>query len=237
MATANRTTKRAVKKAVKKTSKTTKATKTTPARRIKTEQVHTGRTTPKQDPNAPITSASEWKAASGVRPVPLTVPSGKTCLVKKPDGLEMFLGEGYVPNELMSIVQESIEGKTESAEAVASQVQDNPDMIKAMFKMIDSIVVHCVVEPRVQPVPVVTADVPGAWTDQALFLSYKVGEVIPPHLRPDDDALYVDYVDMSDRMFIFNYAVSGVTDFESFREEQNAVLASVLSSEDVGEDA
>lgn len=159
-----------------------------------------------------VTPASEWiKDAKGS---PLTVPSGKTCLVRKPDGMQAFMSQGMVPNTLLGVVQQSLEDKDPDKvdlEAISDMAMKNPQALEDMLSMCDAVVIHCVVEPSVEPVPL---------DDD--------GNIVPPNKRPDDDTLYVDYIDWDDKMFIFNYAMGGTKDLETFREEQASAMAGVL---------
>ncbi len=74
--------------------------------------------------------------------------------------------------------------------------------------MYDAVLLHVVIEPHVLPVP-------------------------PPEEARDPDGLYVDDVDLEDKVFLFNWAVGGTADVEAFRKEQADNLAVVHSSEDV----
>lgn len=190
------------------------AAKKAPARR---QTVHAGRVTKSTPP--PITSAAEWgKGAreARVHGRPVTVPSGKTCLVKMLDSMGEFLARGDVPNALLPLMMEAAQGKTEEASDVTSAVLDDPAKLMEMFELVDKIVCECVLEPTVSPVP-----------------QDDEGNNIPAHLRDDDDTLYVDYVELEDRMFIFNYALSGVSDIERFREELSEGMVPVSAVDDV----
>lgn len=166
--------------------------------------------------SATVTSASEWRADALARP--LTVPSGKTCLVKKPDGMKMFLDSGMVPNSLLPIVESALTGQEVDEKEVASRVLSDTEQLADLLAFVDRVVIRTVVEPVVKAVPV----------------NEETGEEIPPHLRDEDDSLYVDYIDQADKMFIFNYSVSGVTDLESFRQGSNEGLADLLAIQGMG---
>jgi hypothetical protein len=173
----------------------------------------TGRVTPKKTPAA-ITDGSEWARDARSQRVdgkPLTVPSGKTCLVRRPDSLATFTDKGMIPNRLMPIVMDAIGGKKIEEETQIKMMQD-PDLLLDMIGMVDNVVVDCVIQPEVTPVPY-----------------QEDGSPLPPQHRPDDDTLYVDYIDMEDRFFIFNYALSGVSDVERFRSESAESMAPLRS--------
>jgi hypothetical protein len=166
-----------------------------------------------------ITSTQEWKSG---RYVELTVPSGKTCLAKRPDGMQVFMKMGMVPNALMPIVERAIkEGKAAGEQLkddgydpseMMNEVIKDPEKLSAIVDLVDAITCHCVVQPVVKPVP-----------------RGDEGDIVPDSEREDGDFLYVDWVDMTDKMFIFNWSVGGTSDLESFREQQ-ATLVEAIST-------
>lgn len=182
-----------------------------------TSKAKGGRTTPPKTV-APITEASEWarEGAERAKGKALTVPSGKTCLVRRPDGLKFFLDKGHVPNALLPIVQGAVnEHKKTSPEDLQAMVQENPDMLGAIIELADKVVIECVIQPEISPVPL-----------------DENGDEVPPHKRPDEtpedrNRLYIDYVDGDDRLFIFYYAVSGVDDVKPFRDGASESVAPV----------
>lgn len=144
------------------------------------------------------TPAGQWKKASVGQA--LQVPSGNTALVRN-SGMQVFLTKGLIPNSLMPIVRQAMSGK--QPDIKLDEVTE--DQLADMVALFDAIVVHCVVEPTVLPVP---AD----------------GE------ERSTEALYVDDVDFDDKMFIFQWVVGGTRDLEQFRKEQAASVESVRGS-------
>lgn len=169
-----------------------------------------------KQPHQTVTKAKDWKKDAGPTDhVPLEVPSGHTCLVR-PIGPEAFLKEGLIPNPLIATIMEAVDfaeaGKSEAdvakrakkqqkklASAMVDMTKD-PERLKSIFQMADSVTVFCVVEPQVLPIP--TPD--------------PISGEVPER---DPAALYVDEVDFEDKMFITAFAMSGVRDLESFRRE------------------
>jgi hypothetical protein len=141
------------------------------------------------------TPASQWKKASAG--VPLEVPSGNTALVRN-SGMQVFLTKGLIPNSLLPIVRQAMSGK--QPEINLEEITE--DQLQDMITLFDAVVVHCVVEPRVLPIP----------AEDNMRLA---------------DVLYVDEVDFDDKMFIFQWVVGGTRDLEQFRKEQAASLESV----------
>ena len=151
--------------------------------------------TQRQAPSKKPSTAAQWKQAAQGKP--LEVPSGNTALVRNV-GMEVFLRRGLVPNSLMGYVRTAMSGKE-----VELKVEDITEgQLEDMIGLFDAVVVYCVVEPAVLPVP-------------------AEGE------ERDPAALYVDEVDFEDKQFIFQWVVGGTRDLEKFREEQAASLERV----------
>lgn len=157
------------------------------------------RVTPKKPTNEGVqagpTSAIEWKKKSSVG-TPIRVPSGNMALVKRP-GMQVFLSQGIIPNSLMGFISDALK----SGKPQVQDLEINQDTMKDLMRLVDQVTVQCCIEPEVNPVPVDNKD-------NALLKDYR-----------DPEKLYVDEVDVEDKMFIFNYAVGGTTDVESFREK------------------
>jgi hypothetical protein len=184
----------------------------------KVPQDHKKKQEKKTRATADITTARGWKRSSDVatRNVPLEVPSGNTCLVR-PVGMQAFIAEGLIPNSLMGIVTTALEagekGETVDEDAVVEQfiedIKADPDRVMDMIRMADACTVYCVIEPKVMPSP-------------------KGAE------ERDPDVLYVDEVDLDDKMFIMNFAVGGTRDLEPFREAVARGVESLPPGEAVG---
>jgi hypothetical protein len=155
-----------------------------------------------------VTSVKEWKAKSD--PLPLELPSGKTCLAR-PVGVEAFLKAGVIPNSLMKVISKAL-GETPTAADIdlselMGDLSENPEMLQDVFAMADNVTIYCVVEPMVNPLP---AD----------------------GVR-NDDLLYVDEIDLEDKLFILNFGVGGSRDLEAFRLATDGGVGSVPASTDV----
>lgn len=161
------------------------------------------------------TSPKEWKAKSKVnlQPTPLDLPSGNTALVQ-PAGMDIFLKQGMIPNSLMPIIQEQLErgqqGKSpEQNDAdMLKKLMTQPQLVQDIFALADAVTIACVLDPPILPVPEAEA------------------------LR-EEDLLYVDEVDLDDKMFILDFAVGGTRDLEKFRTETDGRMAAVQSSQSV----
>lgn len=175
------------------------------------------------------TPADEWVADAAIAvPGPLQVPSGKTALVRAP-GLETFLKQGMIPNTLMAMIKKALDSNSGKAKSAAQEKREmdkmfeeisaDPTKLQDLFALVDAATVYCVVKPEVRPIPLYTEDVIGT-PDEG-----KLGREMPFEERPPPEGfLYVDQVDMEDKMFIFNFACAGTRDVERFRNESTAVL-------------
>lgn len=191
------------------------------------------------------TSAKNWKKS---RPQggELKVPSGNTCLVRKPEGLQAFMAKGMIPNTLLPIIKQALDGKETTGKELAEAATNDKEFLGALFDLADQVVVETVIEPEVTAVPVF-----GPEHVSEHCKKKDIGKPIPPghvlrHINEncptieshneDDcecDVLYVDEVDFMDRMFIFNYAVGGPKDLERFRDGQAEIVAAVSASQGV----
>lgn len=154
-----------------------------------------------------VTAASTWRkqASEGT---PLRVPSGNVCLVRNGTGMEAFIRNGKIPNGLIPIVEEAIDkGKPPKLDKTQAM---NTELIGEIVLLADNIAVYMVLEPRLKEVPL-----------------DEDGSEIPMADREVGDFLYVDEVDFMDKMFIFNYAVGGTTDLETFRKGFQTALEPV----------
>lgn len=171
------------------------------------------------------TNAKEWKKGKKGKYFELEVPSGNTCLVRRP-GPDLFTQQGNIPNSLLGVVmplleQAQAEGKKGDSTPMPDDafvelqkaIIEDADKLKDMFAMMDSIVVSCVVAPVVHPI--------------SKREEIMADESIPEEERLEkiEDMLFVDEVDFEDKAAIFNYAVGGTADLERFRSGTAALVA------------
>lgn len=161
-----------------------------------------------------VTSASEWKS-SRTTGAELEVPSGNVCLVRQPDGMRMFMKRGMIPNALLPIVKAELNKAEKGDEAqldpteLLEKVLEDPTMLQDMLDMMDAVVIDCVIQPVLHPVP-------------------------DDDTEREDDLLYIDDVDFEDRSFIFSFAMGGTKDLERFRHRQDEMLGAVSAVQGVG---
>lgn len=164
----------------------------------------------------------------------LEVPSGQRCLVRRP-GVEGLLAAGVLRDidSLTAIVGEAhldrvhperkAKGKQpadrkpkktpeKSQEESIDELLKDPDKLVNVMHTIDRVICHCVVKPEVEMTP----------NDPT---------------RRKDKTIYADMIDMVDKMFIFNFAVGGSGDLDSFREEFDGLVGSLAAQQDVADEA
>jgi len=160
------------------------------------------RSTQKKAEQARISSVAEMKKrAGGV----MELPSGFTVRLKNPGGLKAFMTGGIIPNNLMHIIQESLnKGTAPKMDQFVKDGKIDEEMLQSMMIMMDGIALKTIVEPPIHPAPENEAD-------------------------RDDDLLYVDELPDDDKQFIFQWITGATKDLESFRSQHNIDVASVAS--------
>lgn len=151
----------------------------------------------------------------------LEVPSGQVCQVRAP-GVENLIAAGVLDSAdtLTSLVDEKHIKRVGNAQRgkAPAKVQEidgasllkDPENLGKVFTLIDRIVCHMVVQPQVK---------------LSTRMVKKDDGTEEPHIIPfaeRSDApgvVYSDQIGMLDKMFIFQYAVGGGEDLESFREQ------------------
>jgi hypothetical protein len=167
-----------------------------------TEPKKNKRVTPKKDRT--VTEAKDWKKSGKTAPEDLPLPSGNVALVRRP-GMQAFLTEGLIPNSLIAPMMASLEEKDPSKQndalkTIADEMLTNAEGINDMLSLVDAVTVACVVKPKVLAAPEDEED-------------------------RDPELLYVDEVDLDDKMFIFNFASGGTRDIERFRAGSATAVA------------
>lgn len=174
----------------------------------------------KKETSGPVAPDSNPPGTSGVTPVsswkknnlPLTLPSGNVIKCRAA-GFRAFMAAGIIPNDLMGVVQESLnKGTTPNLEGFGTDM----DKIAQMMEMVDNVVIFSAIEPTVAAVPT---------------RNTATGSV--PDDR-DEDQLYIDEIGDEDKMFLFQWATGGTRDVAKFREQAGDSLAPVQRLEALG---
>lgn len=171
----------------------------------------------------------------------LEVPSGQLCQVRM-SGIQQLIGAGVLDSAdtLTSLVDEKhikrtqaksrapkngatkpkVEGNTlktadgENVQVDTKSLLQDPEKLQRVFGLIDKVTEHMVVQPVVKR-PVKKDD--------------HGEEVDLPMDERDENVIYTDMIELPDKMFIFQYAVGGDTDLESFRERFQSNVAGVAA--------
>jgi hypothetical protein len=122
---------------------------------------------------------------------------------------------GLVSNKILEITGEA------DAEQLKKIAEASPELRKVL-DLVDKITLAAVVQPPVRPVP----------TEQAPDPERPADAGVPWDWR-NPTALYVDDVDLEDKMFIMNFVVGGSGDLSAFRQATEPALGSVEDVEDV----
>lgn len=159
----------------------------------------------------------------------LELPSGEMCQVKRP-GVQGLLKAGVLHSmdALTAIVQQDTIPAAEGKPKVdAQKIMDDPEKFNTMMETVDKIVMHVVTDPKLVPNAVSQAMIDA---DGSELTSADLGRELEPEER-DPELVYIDYVDMMDRMFIMNFAVGGSADLVQFRKETADAVGSVPALE------
>lgn len=144
--------------------------------------------------------------------VDLPCPSGQLCQVRRP-GIPGLIKAGILDSldSLTGLVQTEHIDRVRKGEIKAEDMQDlakNKDKLLQAMTLADKVVCYAVVQPKVLPDPEEGAE-------------------------REPGAIYVEDIDLTDKMFIFQFVVGGVSDLEQFRKEFGETLGSLENVADV----
>lgn len=150
------------------------------------------------------------------------------CKVRKPDP-QLLINSGLLDDfdsltGLVATKIEQIEGKSrispESLKSMAAQTKQMMQGLELMDRLIEVVVVEpAVVWPALR-------DAAG----DVIRNDDGTAKILAEELRADD-VVYTDDVDLEDRMFILQFAVGGVKDFEQFRREQQEFVGDLAAGQ------
>lgn len=169
-----------------------------------------GRQNERPDRQLTVTSPKQWKKTDP-EGVLVELPSGNVVRCKRP-GMQKFVELGMVPNALIPIVDTALK---DHLPPKIDDVINDQSLLEATNVFMDDVFLHCVVEPEVLPVPIPDeeGDVP----------------------EREEDVLYIDEVEMEDRVFVFQFSVGGTRSVQRFRQLQVTDMA-VVAAEQLAED-
>jgi hypothetical protein len=165
------------------------------------------------------------------------LPSGLWCKAKR-IGMAALVSGGKIPNSLLPIVIEALEGGDEGVKRAEEKLrkQMSQEHIADMMEMYDSIAMFVVVAPRLRPVPQGCRgcgaqegfpDTADGGPDQYEKHLHKWQPVPAEEREHGPDIAYIDWIDFADKVYLMNFAVGGTRDLETFRTEQAELLDSL----------
>ena len=137
----------------------------------------------------------------------ITLPSGSTIQVKKVDSLKAFMGGGGIPNSLIPLVQSAIkQGTTEELDKKIADM--NFSDLEEVSVMMDNVNIQAWVMPKLYPIP-------------------------EDEVNRSEEYLYIDEVDMEDKLFVFQWVTGGTQDIAQFRNELGTNVEHLVNLKDV----
>lgn len=184
----------------------------------------------------------------------LTLPSSQVCKAK-PIGLEGVFKSGilgaadsltaYVGKEYIRKVR-GAKGRPDTEEINVKALMNDPDALGRIVLMVDTITPLVVVEPEVirhfvdiepegegKPKTRKIPDDERVCRDCGIMRKDHAPESLQHDNHAWRSAIYTDMIGMEDKMFLFNFAVSGVRDVESFRQASAEAVGDLVDREDV----
>lgn len=182
----------------------------------------------------------------------ITLPSTQTVRAK-PIGMEGVFASGimgaadtlsaYVGKEYIRKVR-GAKGRPDAEEMNVQAMMKDPDALARIVKMVDTITPLVCVEPEVirhfEDVEVDgkpdTRKIPD-YERVCRHCGIMKKDHASPRIQHDghewQSAIYTDMIGMEDKMFLFNFALSGVRDVESFREASAEAMGDLADGEGV----
>jgi hypothetical protein len=178
------------------------------------------------------TPASAWKGKVVVAGVDLLLPSGNVARVKSMSPTA-FLTQGVIPDPLSDIITKAIKSKRGMRPEQVKKMAEDPKQIDAALELFDRVLSSVMVMPAVKMPPKCTecgeyANIDARHTDDERddYHAYQEGPRNP-------NVLYADEVDITDKIFIFQYSLTGVSDLESFRAELPRSMGGLSDEQDL----
>lgn len=167
------------------------------------------------------TPAREWKGKIEAVGKPLPLPSKNVALVRQ-IAPTAFLEAGMIPDPLKPMIQEAIGEKKGLPPKKMKEIANDPKMLSHAMEMFDRALCYVVIEPEVSMPPTCTecgeyANKPQHQRGDGFDHKYSEG-------TRDPDILYVDTIDLTDKQFVFQWAMGGVSNLKSFRNELAATM-------------
>jgi hypothetical protein len=179
----------------------------------------------------------------------ITLPSGQT-VYAKPIGMEGIFASGimgaadsltaYVGKEYIRKVR-GAKGKADTEEMNVQALMKDPTALARIVKMVDTVTPLVCVTPEVIR-HFAEIEVDGKPDTRKITDDERVCRecgVMRKNHDPERDrhnwtsAIYTDMIGMEDKMFLFNFALSGVRDVESFRQASDQAMGDMADGEGI----
>jgi hypothetical protein len=181
------------------------------------------------------TSAKSWKGKLNVAGASLDLPSENVALVRQISP-QAFLTDGLIPDPLMPIVSQAINTKKGLPPQKLKQIMDDPKLVTSAMELFDRTIAYVVLEPKILMPPTCTEC--EEYANQPQHKEVKREDFHAYREGPrDPEILYADEVDMTDKQFVFQWALGGVRELEPFREELAAVVGPLSAGQGVPSEA
>lgn len=185
---------------------------------------------PQQVSPTEITSPEAWVSVEGRGDAEIiTLPSGNKARVRRA-GAEAFLAQGLIPDTLTPIVEKAIKSKKGLRPEQGKKIMDDPKQLGSLMEMLDRTTCYAVLEPRAVMPP--GCEVCGELdTNSAEQHEKQSREDYHPFVPKPREAgvLYVDRVDLQDKMFILQFTMGGTRDLERFRKQFGSGMAGLFA--------
>ncbi|WNO27799.1 hypothetical protein SEA_HUWBERT_48 [Microbacterium phage Huwbert] len=145
------------------------------------------------------------------------LPSGMVVTVRNPGGLTAFIANGTIPNSLLKIVQQAMQGEQSKEEllAKATDLTKDMDSVRDMMELMNIVVAQVIVNPPVRMTP--TEEDVTKWN----ILHPEAPVNVPQDLRDEANYLYTDEIEELDKQFLFAWVSGGTRDLEKFLQQHN----------------
>lgn len=120
-----------------------------------------------------VTSGAAWRTTE-IK----TLPSGKVARLRKPDVIDLIMGDGTIPDALTPIIMAGLKG-----EQVTDQIdwaKLTPEQIAGLFGLLNKVAAGAFVEPRI---------------------------VDKPESEMGDGEIGIEHVEFNDKNFVFSWAM------------------------------
>lgn len=172
-------------------------------------------------PSSDKYAATAW---SMDRYIDLKFPSGQLAQVRRP-GVPQLVAMGILDSadSLGALIaQKHIKRVRGSAQVDAASLLKDPANLLTIMQLVDRITAYMIIQPKVENVAIEFEDDEGKkkWRNRT-------------EDEREEGVVYTDAIEITDRMFLFQFAVGGSTDLATFRERFATALGSMEAQPDV----